>query len=89
VCHLVPYFSGKSAGFFQLRQLLCRFFHSGIANSTPQFSPQFAPLAAAADTLECGGLPPLFRREIRTPAKHPQPSSSQEKQLHFDSYVNP
>jgi hypothetical protein len=89
VCHLVPYFSGKSAGFFRLRQLLCRFFHSGIANPPPQFSPQFAPLAAAAHTLEGGGLPPLFRRQIRTPAKHPQPQLIARKQFHFDSYVNP
>jgi hypothetical protein len=26
-----------------------------------------------ADTLECGSWLPLFRRQIRTPVKHPQP----------------
>jgi len=76
--------------FFRLRQLLCRFFISGTGNSSARLSLEFAlARRPGADTLEYGGLPPLFRRQIRTPAKHPQPQLIARKQLHFDSYVNP
>jgi len=49
------------------------FFIPGPQIPPPQFSPQFATPAAAADILECGGLPRLFRRQICTPAKHLSP----------------
>jgi len=59
-------------GFSNCGSCSAAFFIPGSPIPPPQFSPQFAPPAAAADTLECGGLPPLFHRRILTPAKHPQ-----------------
>jgi len=81
VCHLVPYFSGKSAGFFRLRQLLCRFFSFRDRKIHPRsFSPQFAPLAAAAGHFGVRRLAAAFSVvKFRTPAKHPQPQLTARK----------
>ncbi len=75
MCHLVPYFSGKSAGFFQLRQLLCRFFHSGIANSTP------AVLTAIRPARGCCGHFGVRRLAAAFPSSNPHPSKASAAQL--------
>jgi len=80
---------GKECEFFSgCGSFSAAFFISGIANSSSHGNPH-RPRLPGPDTLECGSWRPLFRRQIRTPAEHPQAGSSQEKQLRFDNYVNP
>jgi hypothetical protein len=88
---LVLYLLDKSADFSRLRQLLCRFFYFRDRKFQPALLTGIRvargcpvrTLWSAAACRRFSVVKSALQQSIRTP------SSSQEKQLHFDSYVNP
>jgi hypothetical protein len=73
---------GKSVDFSDSGSFTAAF--SFPASQIPAPSPHRSPPSTrlpGADTLECGSWLPPFRRQIRTPAKHPQPAHRKKAAL--------